>query len=387
MSVRRCAPACWRRSGTSATRLRSSRGISGGPKRTHRDRRRGPFEPVLRTRRLRGGSGRRRLGLFARRLQQRREAGSGEAHLSRVRALCCDGLILVPVGDAVCALGPRCGERRIPTVLFGRTLEDDGLDAVTIDNFSASYQATNYLIDLGHKRIGAITGPRHLSTGLDRIEGMQAAMSAKDLTLEPRFVRSGDFREEVAYSAARALLEQPERPTALYVANGLMALGVMRAIADIGLKCPEDVSVASTDNISGHQGPEAQSHAHRASDRRHGERSCAAARRSHETRRRGRGAPCRLSLGAYRRRQLRPAEGVKMLVTTEVLVAEASKLAWARLMIECAARTLFDALRYAISSKFVSVCRNPVASSGECVSRSVTMGPNVPLPLPAPSER
>jgi LacI family transcriptional regulator len=49
-------------------------------------------------------------------------------------------------------------------------------------------------------------------------------------------------------------LEQPERPTALYVANGLMALGVMRAIADIGLRCPEDVSVASTDNIPGIQG-------------------------------------------------------------------------------------------------------------------------------------
>ena len=160
----------------------------------------------------------------------------------------------MPVGGAVSALSRDADSRRIPTVLFGRTLEGDGLDAVTIDNFTASYRATNYLIDLGHKRIGAITGPRRLSTGLDRIEGMQSAMSANGLTFEPRFVRSGEFREEVAYSAARAMLEQPERPTALYVANGLMALGVMRAIADIGLKCPEDVSVASTDNIPGIRG-------------------------------------------------------------------------------------------------------------------------------------
>jgi LacI family transcriptional regulator len=174
--------------------------------------------------------------------------------ISRVRALSCDGLILVPVGGAVSALSRDADGRRIPTVLFGRTLEGDGLDAVTIDNFAASFQATNYLIDLGHKRIGAITGPRHLSTGLARIEGMQAAMSVKGLTFEPRFVRSGDFREEAAYSAARALLEQSERPTALYVANGLMALGVMRAIADAGLRCPEDVSVASTDNIPGIRG-------------------------------------------------------------------------------------------------------------------------------------
>ena len=173
--------------------------------------------------------------------------------ISRVRTLACGGLILVPVSGAVSALS-RDQDRRIPTVLFGRTLEGDGLDAVTIDNFAASFQATNYLIDLGHKRIGAITGPPHLSTGLARIEGMQSAMSAKGLTVEPLLIRSGDFREEVAYSAVRALLEQPDRPTALYVANGLMALGVMRAIADIGLRCPEDVSVASTDNIPGIRG-------------------------------------------------------------------------------------------------------------------------------------
>ena len=174
--------------------------------------------------------------------------------MARVRTLSCGGLILVPVSGTVSALGRDADSRRIPTVLFGRTLEGDGFDAVTIDNFAASYQATNYLIDLGHKGIGAITGPPHLSTGLARIEGMQSAMSAKGLAVEPRFIRSGDFREEAAYSAARSLLEQPNRPSALYVANGLMALGVMRAIADIGLKCPEDVSVASTDNIPGIRG-------------------------------------------------------------------------------------------------------------------------------------
>ena len=50
-----------------------------------------------------------------------------------------------------------------------------------------------------------------------------------------------------------SLLEQPDRPTALYVANGVMALGVMRAIADLGLRCPADISIASTDTIAGHR--------------------------------------------------------------------------------------------------------------------------------------
>jgi LacI family transcriptional regulator len=174
--------------------------------------------------------------------------------LARVRALQCEGLLLVPVADAIAGLHRDSGEPILPTVLFGRTLGDEQLDAVTIDNFSASYQATSYLIDLGHRRIGAILGPSHLSTGRDRTGGMKAALSARGLTQEPRFMRSGEFREEVAYSAARDLFLEPVRPTALYVANGVMALGVMRAIADLGLRCPEDISIASTDNIPGIRG-------------------------------------------------------------------------------------------------------------------------------------
>ena len=79
------------------------------------------------------------------------------------------------------------------------------------------------------------------------VDGMLAAMKARGLTPEPRYVRSGEFREDAAYSVARSLLEQPDRPTALYVASGVMALGAMRAIADLGLRCPPDISIASTD--------------------------------------------------------------------------------------------------------------------------------------------
>jgi LacI family transcriptional regulator len=174
--------------------------------------------------------------------------------LYRVRTLRCEGLILVPVSGALSQALRDFDGRRLPTVLFGRTIDDDRLDTVTIDNFSASYQVTNYLIDLGHTRIGAITGSMHSSTGKARFDGMQAAMSAKGLTLDPRLVRTGEFREEVAYSAARNMFEQPERPTALYVASGAMALGALRALSDVGLSCPEDISVASTDNIPGIRG-------------------------------------------------------------------------------------------------------------------------------------
>ena len=171
--------------------------------------------------------------------------------LNRIRMLSCDGVMLVPVGDSTQHLQLDSDGKPMPTVLFGRTVADDRSDTVTIDNISAGRQATEYLLDLGHRRIGTITGPLHVTTGRGRLDGMLAAMSARGLAPEPRHIRSGEFREDAAYSVARSLLEQPDRPTALYVASGIMALGAMRAVADLGLKCPSDISIASTDIIPG----------------------------------------------------------------------------------------------------------------------------------------
>jgi LacI family transcriptional regulator len=171
--------------------------------------------------------------------------------LNRIRMLSCDGVMLVPVGDSTQHLQLDSDGKSMPAVLFGRTVADDRSDTVTIDNISAGRQATEYLLDLGHRRVGAITGPLHVTTGRGRLDGMLAAMNARGLAPEPRHIRSGEFREDAAYSVARSLLEQPDRPTALYVASGVMALGVMRAVADLGLKCPADISIASTDIIPG----------------------------------------------------------------------------------------------------------------------------------------
>ncbi len=171
--------------------------------------------------------------------------------LARARMLACDGVVLVPVGAA--SPLPRRDEAGggAPVVLFGRVVDEERSDTVTIDNVSAARQVTDYLLDLGHRRIGTITGPLHLTTGRGRLDGMVQAMAARNLTPHPAHVRSGEFREGVAYSVAREIVDRPDRPTALYIANGVMALGVMRALADLGLKCPEDISIASTDTIPG----------------------------------------------------------------------------------------------------------------------------------------
>lgn len=170
--------------------------------------------------------------------------------LGRIATLSCDGVLLVPVDAGPHYVRSGLAKGR-PVVLVGRSVDGVELDAVALDNHRAAADIANYLADLGHVRIGAITGPEHVSTGRDRRLGMAAALAARGLALRPDHVRSGEFREEVAYAQARDMLARPGRPTALYVANGVMALGVLRALGDLGLRCPEDVSVASTDTLPG----------------------------------------------------------------------------------------------------------------------------------------
>ena len=98
---------------------------------------------------------------------------------SRIRTLSCDGVVLVPVGSAIRRDQRDFEGNSIPMVLFGRVVEDDKSDTVTIDNVSAAKQVTNYLLDLGHRRIGTITGPLHLTTGRGRLDGLMQAMHAR----------------------------------------------------------------------------------------------------------------------------------------------------------------------------------------------------------------
>jgi LacI family transcriptional regulator len=171
--------------------------------------------------------------------------------LARIRTLSCDGALVVPVGMPSHYAQRDLEANGIPMVLFGRVVEDRRSDTVTIDNVAAASQVTDYLLDLGHTRIGSITGPLHLTTGRGRLDGMLQAMRERGFAPEPGHVRSGEFREDVAYSVAREMLDRPDRPTALYVANGVMALGVMRALVDLSIHCPREISIASTDTIPG----------------------------------------------------------------------------------------------------------------------------------------
>lgn len=159
-----------------------------------------------------------------------------------------DGLIIAPAGeDAV--MRRLIGATRKPVVLIDRMIEGLGVDAVLLDNTAAVAEAVDYLVALGHRRIGFISGPPETTTGRERLAGYREALGRAGIAADPTLIRDGSFREFEGYRAAMGLMTMQDRPTALFSANNLMVIGAMRAIRDLGLTCPGDVSVASMDDF------------------------------------------------------------------------------------------------------------------------------------------
>ena len=160
-----------------------------------------------------------------------------------------DGVILAPTGQPGDYAPFQSLEERLPLVLVDRVLAELSADTVTVDNVAAAVEATTHLLDLGHRDVATITGPLHLTPAQDRLRGFRTALEQRGVPLREDFVRSGAFREEEAMAAALELLQRPERPSAMFVANNHMMIGVMRALAQLRLNCPKDVSIVGIDDF------------------------------------------------------------------------------------------------------------------------------------------
>lgn len=122
------------------------------------------------------------------------------------------------------------------------------LASVRIDDRQASFDMTMRLVELGHRRIGFITGPpNHLSSGT-RFEGYRQALQTAGLVFEPALVAEGALTFDSGLIAAGRLLDVPQRPTAILASNDDMAAAVINVAKHGGLRVPEDVSVAGFDD-------------------------------------------------------------------------------------------------------------------------------------------
>lgn len=159
-----------------------------------------------------------------------------------------DGIILVPAGTADDYERAGLAQFPVPVVLVERRIERLAIPCVGVDNEAAGAHAARHLIGLGHRRIATIAGPQEISTGRDRLAGFCEVLREAGLPIDPAHAPIGAFRPEVAQAACRRLMQQSEPPTALFVADNQMLLGVVRALAELGIICPGQVSVLSVDD-------------------------------------------------------------------------------------------------------------------------------------------
>src|SRR5258708_12226200 len=122
-------------------------------------------------------------------------------------------------------------------------------DSVTADNEEGAYNATRCLLQKGHTKLAAITGPLHLTNAKERLGGFKRAVREAKLHLSPEYVQETSFDKSGGHSKALLLLRLIPPPTAIFAGNDMMALGALRAIREAGLRCPEDVSVIGFDNL------------------------------------------------------------------------------------------------------------------------------------------
>jgi LacI family transcriptional regulator len=139
-------------------------------------------------------------------------------------------------------------DRQIPVVAIDRRPDRHDVDSVVIDNRFGGDQATDHLLGAGAERIACITGPTHLSTAVERLEGYRDALRRHGRRFDRALVRRADFKEQGGYSAAVSLVSSRQPPDALFVANNLMTLGALRAVREAGLRVPDDVLLVGFDD-------------------------------------------------------------------------------------------------------------------------------------------
>ena len=165
-----------------------------------------------------------------------------------------DGLLIVAPHGSRSSLD--LAERsRVPVVLINYWNPSTQLARVNADNYLGARQATEYLLELGHRRIGFITGrPDHSSAperpdGFERFRAFQDALEQEGVLLDRRLVVPGGLHQPQGRAAGHELLEVPDPPTAIFAANDFCAFGVIEAVRERGLRVPDDVSVIGFDDV------------------------------------------------------------------------------------------------------------------------------------------
>jgi LacI family transcriptional regulator len=159
-----------------------------------------------------------------------------------------DGILFAPV-CSVPEPVERVQRQKVPIVVLDRRVPGAQVDVVRGDSEGGAYKLVRYLLELGHARIAALSGPKSVSTSVERIEGYRRALREAGLGEDADRVYFGTFTEDAGYDLTFEALEADPRPTALFACNNFMAAGVLRALRQAGLRLPQDVSLVAFDDL------------------------------------------------------------------------------------------------------------------------------------------
>jgi LacI family transcriptional regulator len=158
-----------------------------------------------------------------------------------------DGIIVSSSGDSE-EYFKEMWRLDVPLVFLNRCPNPLVSDSVTTNNREGALLATEHLIQHGYRKIGMITGPQNISTGRDRFVGFKQAIHHHGLTLHDHLIKNGQFTVQSGYELMKELMNESEKPEAVFVSNNFMTLGAYNYLQENGIRIPDDLAIIGFDD-------------------------------------------------------------------------------------------------------------------------------------------
>jgi LacI family transcriptional regulator len=171
-------------------------------------------------------------------------------HLNELRTYLPSGLLVIPSNFSdLTAQAESYRKSGTALVCVDRLPKDWSGDSVTADNEQGAFSAVTYAIRAGHKLLAAIIGPQHLTNSQQRLAGFRRALLEHELHIGQEYIQETTFDQHGGYTKTMRLLRMVPRPTFIFAGNDMIAFGVLRALREAQLHCPEDISIFGFDNL------------------------------------------------------------------------------------------------------------------------------------------
>jgi LacI family transcriptional regulator len=159
-----------------------------------------------------------------------------------------DGVLLVPARDELDDIQQAC-QLHVPLVVLDRRLRQPLVDSVRCDSEQGAYRLTRLLLERGHRQIALLTGSQQVATATDRLNGYRRALREAGIGESAEMAFYGAFTLESGQALARQALAANPRPTAIFAGNNFIAIGMMQALHEAGIRVPEEISVVGFDDL------------------------------------------------------------------------------------------------------------------------------------------